>query len=102
MKKIFLLLFCFALLAVPFTAIGAETIAGRIVTDTAGAQAVSGVTDTKVMLIALPDIRLVATTIPDQNGAFAFVNLEPGEYLIQVVAPGYIVSKTKVSVCVGL
>jgi len=103
-----LVVFCCALLPVPFTALGADaySLGGRIVMGIERNQMVTGpvgaqepiMQTTEITLFAIPSGKIVGKTVPSGNLEFAFFNLEPGEYLIQVVAPNYIVSKTRVAV----
>jgi len=103
-----LIVLYFALVAMPSTAFAQDTnsIKGRIVTDIVGEKVFAGpadaqdaiMQDTEITLFALPAGKIVGKAAPDWSGEFAFFGLEPGEYLVQVVAPNYIVSKTKVTV----
>ncbi len=97
-----------ALSAMPFSALGADnnTITGRILTKGTKTQMATGaaadqgpiMVETIITLFALPAGKIVADTAPDAEGVFTFTGVEPGEYMIQVVAPNHIVSKAKVTV----
>ena len=101
-RRVGLTALCCALLAATVSVLGADayTIGGRVIPAVEGPEADIWY-ETSVMLFSLPDSKIIVTTAPDDSGQFAFGDLEPGDYMVQVVAPNHIVSKTRVTVGMG-